>query len=74
MTIPALTFRHTIDDPSRFRSAANVGAYLGLTPRRKQSGETDSNGASHAGAIGCCEPICMRRPACSCTGRRNGPH
>lgn len=48
MTVPgvgvvtALTFRHTIDDPSRFRSA--VGAYLGLTPRRKQSGETDING------------------------------
>ncbi|ANN60755.1 IS110 family transposase [Mesorhizobium loti] len=50
MTVPgigvvtALTFRHTIDDPARFRSAANVGAYLGLTPRRKQSGETDVNG------------------------------
>nr|WP_244622810.1 hypothetical protein [Microvirga brassicacearum] len=23
--VTALTFRHTIDDPSRFRSAANVG-------------------------------------------------
>jgi len=50
MTVPgvgvvtALTFRHTIDDPSRFRSASTVGAYLGLTPRRNQSGETDING------------------------------
>ena len=50
MTVPgigvvtALTFRHTIDDPSRFRSAATVGAYVGLTPRRKQSGQTDTNG------------------------------
>jgi transposase len=50
MTVPgvgvvtALTFRHTIDDPSRFRSASTVGAYLGLAPRRNQSGETDSNG------------------------------
>jgi transposase len=50
MTVPgvgvvtALTFRHTIDDPSRFRSASSVGAYLGLTPRRNQSGETDLNG------------------------------
>lgn len=50
MTVPgigvvtALTFRHTIDDPSHFRSAASVGAYLGLTPRRKQSGETDTVG------------------------------
>jgi hypothetical protein len=40
MTVPgvgvvtALAFRHTIDDPSRFRSASSVGAYLGLTPRR----------------------------------------
>ena len=50
MTVPgvgvvtALTFRHTIDDPSRFRSASTVGAYLGLTPRRNQSGETDTSG------------------------------
>lgn len=50
MTVPgvgavtALAFRHTIDDPSRFQSAAKVGAYLGLTPRRNQSGETDTNG------------------------------
>ena len=50
MTVPgvgvitALTFRHTIDDPSRFRSASLVGAYLGLTPLRKQSGETDTSG------------------------------
>lgn len=38
MTVPgvgvitALAFRHTIDDPSWFRSASKVGAYLGLTP------------------------------------------
>ena len=50
MTVPgigvvtALTFRHTIDDPTRFRNASTVGAYLGLTPRRKQSGEMDTNG------------------------------
>jgi transposase len=42
--ITALAFRHTIDDPTRFRSAQAVGAYLGLTPRRKQSGELDLNG------------------------------
>jgi transposase len=50
MTVPgvgvvtALTFRHTVDDPTRFSSATKVGAYLGLTPRRKQSGETDITG------------------------------
>ena len=42
--VTALAFRHTIDDPTRFRSAQAVGAYLGLTPRRKQSGEQDFNG------------------------------
>jgi transposase len=42
--ITAMAFRHTIDDPTRFRSAQTVGAYLGLTPRRKQSGEQDING------------------------------
>jgi transposase len=42
--VTALTFRHTIDDPTRFRSAQTVGAYLGLTPRRKKSGEQDYNG------------------------------
>jgi transposase len=40
--VMALTFRHTIDDPSRFSSAPKVSAYLGLT--RKQSGETDIKG------------------------------
>jgi hypothetical protein len=50
MTVPgvgivtALTFRHTIDDPSRLRSASTVGAYLGLTPRRHQSGGINTNG------------------------------
>jgi transposase len=42
--VTALTFRNTIDDPTRFRSSQTVGAYLGLTPRRKQSGEQDYNG------------------------------
>ncbi|MGV7122404.1 IS110 family transposase [Sphingopyxis sp. 550A] len=50
MTVPgigvvtALTFRHTIDDPTRFQNATKVGAYLGLTPRRKQSGKMDVTG------------------------------
>ena len=42
--VTAVTFQHTIDDPSRFRSGALVGAYLGLTPRRRQSGEMDLTG------------------------------
>jgi transposase len=42
--VTALAFRHTIDDPTRFRSAQTVGAYPGLTLRRRQSGEQDYSG------------------------------
>lgn len=50
MTIPgvgvvvALAYTAVIDDPTRFRRSASVGAYLGLTPRRYQSGEIDTSG------------------------------
>ena len=50
MTVPgvgpltALAFRATIDQPERFRKSRDVGAHLGLTPRRYQSGETDVQG------------------------------
>lgn len=50
MTVPgvgpltALAFRATIDLPDRFRKSRDVGAHLGLTPRRYQSGETDVQG------------------------------
>jgi transposase len=50
MTVPgvgpltALAFRATIDRPDRFRRSRDVGAHLGLTPRRYQSGETDLQG------------------------------
>src|SRR6202040_4181540 len=43
MTIPgvgrltALAFAAAIDDPDRFRRSRDVGAYLGLVPRRYQS-------------------------------------
>ena len=39
--IRALAFRATIDRPERFRRSRDVGAHLGLTPTRYQSGETD---------------------------------
>lgn len=50
MTVPgvgpltALTFRATVDRPDRFRRSRDVGAHLGLTPRRYQSGEIDLQG------------------------------
>lgn len=42
--ITALAFRATIDRPDRFGKSRDVGAHLGLTPSRYQSGETDIQG------------------------------
>lgn len=39
--ITALAFVLTIESPDRFEKSRTIGAYLGLTPRRDQSGETD---------------------------------
>ena len=36
----ALTLRLTIEDPRRIRGTRNIGAYLGLTPRKKESGDS----------------------------------
>ncbi len=50
MTVPgvgpvtALAFAATIDDPARFAKSRTVGAYMGLTSRRWQSGEMDYSG------------------------------
>jgi transposase len=42
--ITALAFVTAIDDPKRFGRSGDVGAYLGLTPKRYQSGEVDIAG------------------------------
>jgi transposase len=42
--LTALAFTAAIDDPSRFRRSRELGAYLGLVPRRHQSGEIDYTG------------------------------
>ena len=39
--LTALAFVAAIDDPSRIRRSRDVGAYLGLVPKRYQSGEVD---------------------------------
>ncbi|TRD14905.1 IS110 family transposase [Palleronia caenipelagi] len=50
MTIPgvgpvnALSFIGLVDDPGRFSRTSDVGAFLGLTPKRHQSGEVDWSG------------------------------
>jgi len=52
MTIPgigqltAIAFVAAIDDPSRIRRSRDVGAYLGLVPKRYQSGEVDYVGGT----------------------------
>jgi transposase len=43
--VTALAFEAAIEDPARFRRSRDVGAYLGLTPRRYQSGDRDIAGA-----------------------------
>lgn len=61
MTIPgvgpivSLSFIALVDDASRFRKSADVGAFLGLTPRRYQSGEMD-----YSGRISKCGDVQMR--------------
>ena len=50
MTVPgvgpvvALTYRATVDVPSRFRNSKAVGAAFGLTPSQNQSGESNRTG------------------------------
>ena len=71
MTIPgvgqltALAFVAAIDDPSRIRRSREIGAYLGLVPRRYQSGEVD-----HVGGISKCGDRRVRtllmKPPTSC--------
>lgn len=39
--ITSLAFVLTLEDPSRFRKSRDVGAFLGLTPGQKQSGDRD---------------------------------
>ena len=59
MTVPgvgpmtALAFVTAIGDPGRFEKSASVGAYLGLTPRRHQSGEVAWSGriSKHGDAL-----------------------
>jgi len=39
--LTALAFVLTIEDAERFEKSRDVGAYLGMTPKRDQSGDTD---------------------------------
>lgn len=66
--LTALTFVHTLEDPSRFRRSREVGAYLGLTPRQAQSGSSDPQlSISKAGDVR------LRRLLVQCAHRILGP-
>ncbi|WP_264211467.1 IS110 family transposase [Leisingera thetidis] len=66
MTVPgvgpvvALSFIATLDNAERFRRSRDVGAFLGLTPRRHQSGDMD-----WSGRISKCGDRDLRRLLCS---------
>lgn len=48
--VVAASFSATVEAPAHFRHSRSIGAYLGLTPRRNQSGEIDhSAGVSKRG-------------------------
>jgi transposase len=48
--LSVLAYVSTVEDPTRFTRSRSVGAHLGLTPRRYQSGEIDRSGRiSHCG-------------------------
>jgi transposase len=43
-TVTAMSFAPAIEDPANLRKSRSIGAWLGLTPKRYQSGEVDSEG------------------------------
>lgn len=76
-TLTALTFVLTVGDPARFAHSRDAGAFLGLVPRRKQSGEQDP----HLGITKCgdrylrklmtqCAHVVMGRYGKDCSLRR----
>jgi transposase len=50
--LTAITYVLTINDPHRFKKSRDVGCYLGLRPRREQSGDHDPQlGITKAGNV-----------------------
>jgi transposase len=72
--ITALACLATIDRPDRFRRSRDVGAHLGLTPARHQSGETDIQGRVSRCGDELARTACLTRlpTHCSCAAA-NGP-
>ena len=57
-TLTAVTFVLTVGDKNRFSSSRDVGSYLGLGPRRDQSG-------SHDPQLGITKPVTSTCEICS---------
>jgi transposase len=57
-TLTAVTFVLTVGDKNRFSSSRDVGSYLGLRPRRDQSG-------SHDPQLGITKPVTSTCEICS---------
>jgi transposase len=67
--ITALTFRLTIEDAERFERSRDVGAFLGLTPAKRQSGKRDPQlGITKAG------DGMLRKLLVNCAHHILGPH
>lgn len=66
--ITSLTFVLIVGDPARFRSNRDVGAFVGLVPRRDQSGESDPQLP-----VTKCGDAMLRRLLVQCAHRTIGP-
>jgi len=66
--VVALTYRATVDQPQRFVHSRAVGAHIGLTPKRYQSGEIDYDAGCPNAVTPCCAR-CSTRPRRYCLPR-----
>ena len=60
-TLTALMFVLTIGDPARFERSRDVGCFVGLRPRRDQSGERDPRLGPRRAIRGCGGHWCIAR-------------
>jgi transposase len=79
--LTALCFVLTLEDPSKFKNSRSVGAFLGLTPGRDQSGQSDprkgitkpGDGLLRKLLVQCANYI-LRKSSPDCDLKRFGAH
>jgi transposase len=64
-TVTATAFVAAVEDPANFRNSRAVGAWIGLTTRRFQSGEVDHDGHISRRGDSICAVFSMRPPRLS---------